>query len=471
MRRIAIWCGVGLSGLLMAGCAVGPNYQRPAVAAPPQFRGVSNPSEPVVATSLADTKWFDLFQDEKLTDLVKTALAQNYDLRIASARVLEARAQLGITRADLFPTLSGSGSFNSNRPSSVGATTFIPKGTDLSASYHQVGFTLGWELDVWGRIRRLTEAARAQYLGSEEARHAVVTTLIADVSTNYFNLRESDMELAIANQTLTDAQNGLRLTSLRLSGGTATALDVRQAEQLLYTATAEIAASQRQIEQSENLLSLLTARNPQAVARGKDLTELTAPPAIPAGIPSALLERRPDIRQAEQSLVAANANIGAARAQYFPQIDLTGFLGGQSRALTSLFTGPARDWSFVPGVTVPIFNAGRIRSGVRLTEAQKQEALASYEKSIQTGFREVADSLVGYRKISEQRAQEELFVTALRDSVRLANLRYRGGLESYLPVLDAERNLFQGELQLARLKRDELVSVVNLYRALGGGWQ
>jgi multidrug efflux system outer membrane protein len=279
------------------------------------------------------------------------------------------------------------------------------------------------------------------------------------------------MELAIANQTLTDAQNGLRLTSLRLSGGTATALDVRQAEQLLYTATAEIAASQRQIEQSENLLSLLTARNPQAVARGKDLTALTVPPEIPAGIPSALLERRPDIRQAEQSLVAANANIGAARAQYFPQIDLTGFLGGQSRALTSLFTGPARDWSFVPGVTVPIFNAGRIRSGVRLTEAQKQEALASYEKSIQTGFREVADSLVGYRKISEQRAQEELFVTALRDSVRLANLRYRGGLESYLPVLDAERNLFQGELQLARLKRDELVSVVNLYRALGGGWQ
>jgi NodT family efflux transporter outer membrane factor (OMF) lipoprotein len=472
MKRIATGlCGVGLMGLLMAGCAVGPNYQRPAVAAPPQFRGATNPSEPAAANSLADTKWFDLFQDEKLTDLVKTALAQNYDLRIASARVLEARAQLGITRSDLFPTVNGTASLNTNRPSSVGGTTFIPKGTDLSASYQQVGFTLGWELDVWGRIRRLTEAARAQYLASEEARHAVVTTLIGDVSMNYFNLRESDMELAIANQTLTDAQNGLRLTTLRLTGGTATALDVRQAEQFLYTATAEIAAAQRQIELSENLLSLLTARNPQAVARGKDLTQLTVPPELPAGMPSALLERRPDIRQAEQNLIAANANIGAARARYFPQIDLTGLLGAQSRALTGLFTGPARDWSFVPGVTVPIFDAGRVRSGVRLTEAQKEEALVSYEKAIQTGFREVADSLMGYRRISEQRAQEELFVTALRDSVRLATLRYRGGLESYLPVLDAERNLFQGELQLARLKRDELVSVVDLYRALGGGWQ
>jgi NodT family efflux transporter outer membrane factor (OMF) lipoprotein len=454
--------------LLLTGCVVGPNYQRPAVVTPPAFRGDASP--PAATASLADTKWPDVFQDDQLTELVKTALAQNYDIRIASARVLEARAQLGITRSQIFPSLDGAASENSNRPSSVGGTTFIPKGTDLSASYHQVGFTLGWELDVWGRIRRLTEAARAQYLASDEARHAVITTLIGDISSGYFNLREADLELAIANQTLTDAQNGLRLTTLRKTGGTATAIDVRQAEQFLYTATSQIAAAQRQIEQSENLLSLLTARNPQAVSRGKALTDLNAPPQIPAGMPSALLERRPDIRQAEQNLIGANANIGAAKAQYFPQIELTGLLGAQSRALTGLFTGPARDWSFVPGLTVPIFNAGRIRNGVRLTEAQKQEALATYEKTIQTAFREVSDSLVGYRKTAEQRGQEELFVTALRDSVRLANLRYRGGLDSYLPVLDADRNLFQGELSLARLKRDELVSVVDLYRALGGGW-
>jgi NodT family efflux transporter outer membrane factor (OMF) lipoprotein len=464
MKRLLL-----VGALFITGCAVGPNYHRPAVQSPAQFRGA--PDVPATAPSLADTKWFDLFHDDKLTDLVGVALAQNYDLRIASARVLEARAQLGITRSQIFPTVNGTASYNWIRPSSVGSSTFIPKGTNLSAGYHQAGFTLGWELDVWGRIRRLTEAARAQYFATEEGRRAVVTTLVADVSTNYFDLREEDLELAIANRALEDARNGLRLTTLRQQGGMATALDVRQAEQFLYTATSQIAATQRQIEQSENLLSLLLARNPQGVPRGKTLDDLTAPPEIPAGMPSALLERRPDIRQAEQYLIAANANIGAAKALYFPQIDLTGLLGAQSRALTALFTGPARDWSFSPGLTVPIFNAGRVRNGVRLTEAQKQEAVANYEKAIQTSFREVSDSLVGYRRTAEQRAQQELFVQALRDSVRLSNIRYKGGLDSYLPVLDADRNLFQGELELARLKRDELVSVVNLYRALGGGWQ
>ena len=455
--------------LLLSGCAVGPNYHRPAVSAPPQFR--SAPDAPGSSVSLADTKWFDLFHDDKLTALVRTSLENNYDVRIASARVLEARAQLGITRSQLFPSLNGSAGFNSAVPSSLGASTFIPRGTDLSSSFTQAGFSLGWELDVWGRIRRLTESARAQYLASEEGRRGVVTTLVADVSTNYFDLREADLELAIADKTLDDARNGLRLTTLRQKGGAATGLDVRQAEQFLYTATSQIAATQRQIEQSENLLSLLAARNPQSIERGRALNDFTPPPAVPAGMPSALLERRPDIRAAEDNLIAANADIGAAKAQYFPQISLTGFLGAQSRGLTSLFTGPARDWSFAPGLAVPIFNAGRIRNQVRLTEAQKQEALANYEKAIKTAFREVSDSLVGYRRTAEQREQQELFVKALQDSVRLSNLRYRGGLDSYLPVLDADRNLFQGELQLARLKRDELVSVVNLYRALGGGWK
>jgi multidrug efflux system outer membrane protein len=454
---------------LSAGCAVGPNYQRPTVPAPPQFRGDTT-TQPEAA-SLADTKWFDLFQDEKLTGLVNTALAQNYDLRIASARVLEARAQLGITRSQQFPTVSGSAQVNVTRLSSIGATTFIPAGTDLDVTYFQGGFSLGWELDVWGRLRRLTESARAQYLATEEARRGVMTTLIADVSSSYFDLREGDRELAIANETRQVATDGLRLTTLRKDGGTATLLDVRQAEQLLYTATAEIAAARKQIEQSENQLSLLLANNPQAIERGKLLTELTPPPAVPAGLPSALLERRPDIRQAEQYLISANANIGAARALYFPQIDLTGVLGAQSRALTGLFSRDAENWNFSPVISIPIFNAGRIRNGVRLSEAQQQEALAGYEKSVQTAFREVSDALVSYRRTVEQRAEQEKLVNALRDSVRLSILRYRGGLDSYLQVLDSQRNLFQGDLALARLKRDELISVVSLYRALGGGWQ
>ncbi|MES1256936.1 MAG: efflux transporter outer membrane subunit [Acidobacteriota bacterium] len=466
MRPIAFLTALSF---LFAGCAVGPNYKRPEITPPAGFRGA--PETPPSPVSLADTKWFDLFQDEKLTELVKTALARNYDLRIASARVLQARAQLGITRSQQLPAVDVSAQFTASRGSSVGSITFIPKGTPLDAAYHTEGFTLGWELDVWGRIRRLTEAARAQYLASEEARRGVVTTLIGDVTSSYFNLREADLELSIANQTKEIATNSLRLTTLRKNGGTSTLLDVRQAEQFLYTAAAQIAAAHRQIEETENQLSLLLANNPRTIDRGKDLNELTAPPAIPAGLPADLLARRPDIRSAEQSLIAANANIGAAKAQYFPQIELTGLLGAQSRALTSLLTGPARDWNFTPSVALPIFNAGRIRNGVRLTEAQKQEALATYEKTIQTAFREVSDALVNYRQTSEQRAQQELLVKALQDSVRLSNLRYTGGLDSYLQVLDSERNLFEGNLVLARLKRDELVSVVSLYRALGGGWQ
>jgi NodT family efflux transporter outer membrane factor (OMF) lipoprotein len=450
----------------LTGCMVGPNYQRPKLDVPPQFR-----DEQTTAKSVADTKWFDLFKDEKLTALVKMALAENYDMRIASARVLEERAQLGIARSNLFPNLTGSGSLTAQRTSSIGAVTYIPSGTNLASTYTQVGFNLNWELDVWGRIRRLTEAARAQYLASEEGRNGVTTTLIGDVTAGYFNLREADLELQIAKGTKDVAERSLRLTRVRRDRGVATSLDVSQAEQFLYTATGQIAAAQRQTEQDENLLSLLIAKNPQPIERGKALTEFPTPPEIPAGLPSALLERRPDIRQAEQMLIAANANIGAAKAQYFPQITLTGFLGGQSRQLANLFTGPSRDFSIAPNALVPIFNAGQIRNNVRLTQAQQQEAVASYQKSVTSAFREVADAIVGYRMTADQRAQEELLVKALSEADRLSTLRYQGGLDSYLQVLDAERNLFQGQLDLARLRRDELISIVTLYRALGGGWQ
>jgi len=453
--------------LLLASCAVGPNYKKPVVPVPPQFRGAEQSQG---TQSLADTKWFDLFQDDVLKQLVNTALEKNFDLRIAAERVMQARAQLGVTRSNQLPTLSADAQFVANRGSSAGSIPFIPRGTNLDVSYTQVGFSLGWELDVWGRLRRLTEAARAQYLASEEARHGVVTTLVSDVTSTYFSLRELDLELEIARKTRTVAEDGLRLTQLRHKQGVATALDIRQSEQFLYTATAQIASIERAITQTENALSLLLGNSPGDVPRGKMLEALQGPSQIPPGLPSALLERRPDIRQAERTLIAANAQIGAARAQYFPQISLTGFLGGQSRALTDLISGPARSWNIAPGATLPIFNAGRIRSNVRLTEAQQREALVSYEQAIQNAFREVSDGLVGYRKTVEQRSQQELLVAALRETERLSNLRYRGGLDSYLQVLDAQRNLFQGELTLARLREQELSSIVLLYRALGGGW-
>ena len=466
MSRILI----GLfSAFLVSACAVGPNYKRPTVPVPSQFRG-AGPDQPADPASLADLKWFDLFKDDVLKQLVGTALEQNFDLRIAAERVLQARALLGVSRSDQFPTLDLTGDFVASRGSSVGAVTFIPRGTNLDVSYTQAGFRLGWELDVWGRLRRLTEAARAEYLASGDARRGVTTTLISDVTSSYFALRQLDLELEIGRKTQAVAEDGLRLTRLRRDQGVATGLDIRQAEQLLYTATAQIASTEREIAQTENALSLLMGRGPGEIPRGRTLDDFKAPPQVPPGLPSTLLERRPDIRQAEQTLIAANARIGAAKAQYFPQISLTGLLGGQSRALSDLFIGPARSWSFVSSVAMPIFNAGRIRSNVRLTEAEQREALVRYDKTIQNAFREVSDALVGHRKTAEQRAQQELLVEALQGTERLSTIRYRGGMESYLQVLDAQRNLFQGELVVARLRQEELSAIVELYRALGGGW-
>ncbi|MCU1261412.1 MAG: efflux system, outer rane lipoprotein NodT family, partial [Bryobacterales bacterium] len=281
-RAFAFLCLAGLTG-----CAVGPNYKRPVVTPPPQFRGGE-----ASGASIAETKWFDLFKDDKLTETVNLALAQNYDLQIAASRVLEARAQLGITRADLFPHISGTAAFTASRGSSIGSFNFIPSGTNLDVSYTQAGFSLGWELDVWGRIRRLTESARAQYFGTEEARRGVITTLVSDVTSTYFELREADLELEIAKRTRDTAEHSLNLTTVRRQGGLASSLDVRQAEQFLYTATSQIAADERQIEQTENALSLLTARNPGPIPRGRALTDYVVPPEIPAGLPSTLLERR-----------------------------------------------------------------------------------------------------------------------------------------------------------------------------------
>ena len=467
---IAVTVSLLTTGLL-SGCMVGPKYNRPAVKPPDVFRGNPNPMPPADPASLADLKWFEVFKDDQLQELIRTALVQNYDLREAVIRVDAARANLGITRSNQFPDVTAGASVTTLRNSRNGSFA-LPAGTSQERNFG--GFALNllsFELDIWGRLRRATEAARADLLATEENRKAVVTTLVGDVSTSYFSLLELDTELEIAKRTLDSRRDSLRLINVRQQGGVATMLDVRQAEQLVYTATQTIADTERRVEQTENLISLLLGKNPAEIARGRRLTEQEQPPAVPPGLPSALLERRPDIRAAEQNLIAANALIGVAKASYFPQISLTGALGGQSNQLVNLFSGPSRTWSFVPQITQPIFNAGRIKSNVKLAEAQQQIALVQYERAIQNSFREVSDALVQYHKVAEIQTQRELLVTTLRDRSRLAYLRYRGGVDTLLNALDADRDLFDAELSLAQNRRDELLALVQLYKALGGGWQ
>jgi outer membrane protein, multidrug efflux system len=453
----------------LSGCMVGPDYKRPSVTAPGVFRGVaSTASDP---RSIADLKWFEVFQDDELQELIRTALAQNYDLRDAIARVEAARANLGIIQADQYPNIGVGADVTATEQSRRGQFT-IPRGASRERTFSTVFLNLfTFELDIWGRLRRATESARAQLLASDWNRKTVITTLIGDVATAYFSLLELDMELAIARNTLATREESLRLIKVQQQGGVATLLDVRQGEQLVYSAAESIPNSERQIEQTENQISLLLGRNPGPITRGRLLTEQQTPPEVPAGLPSALLERRPDIQAAEQILIGANANIGVAKAAYFPDITLTGEFGYQSTALSNLFSGSRRLWTFVPQLTYPIFDAGRTRFGVESAEAEQRSALAQYEKAIQTGFRDVSDALVQYQKVREIRAQRELLVTSLRDRKRLAYLRYNGGVDTLLNALDADRDLFNAELNLAQARLDELLSLVQLYRALGGGWQ
>jgi multidrug efflux system outer membrane protein len=425
------------------------------------------------AESLADLRWFEVFKDAKLQDLIHTALERNYDLRAAVANVEAARANLGITRSNQYPNASAGGEVQFTRLSRDGTfplpETFVPS---QNRNWGQAGLNLlSFEADIWGRLRRATEAARANLLSAEETRKAVITTLVADVASNYFTLRELDDELDISRRTLDSRRESLRLIQSRQGGGVATLLDLRQGEQLVYVAAETIPTLQQHIEQTENQISLLLAENPSGIERGRGLTEQELPPNVPPGLPSALLERRPDIRAAEQTLIGANANIGVAKAAYYPQISLSGFLGGQSSQLASLFSGPHSAWNFVPQITQPIFTAGRLKSGVRLAEAQQQSALIQYEKTIQTSFTEVSNSLIAHQRSRESRAQQEALVAALRDRTRLAYVRYQGGVDTLLNALDADRDLFQSELDLSQAHLNELLSVVQLYKALGGGWQ
>lgn len=477
MRRILLsaiaWLSASIgSAILFSGCTVGPNYKRPALQTPAAFRAPT-PLPQAESSSLADSKWFEVFKDEKLQDLVRTALTQNYDLRDAVAHVEAARANLGITRSEQYPNFAASADIATTRFSREGQLP-LPAAV-VSSQNRTVGSAtlnlLSFEVDIWGRLRRATEAARANLLSAEETRKAVITTLVSDVATEYFDLLELDSEFDISRQTLATRQASLDLIRNRQSGGVATALDLRQGEQLVYTASEMIPAVQLQIEQTENTISLLLGNSPGGIARGQSLTGQEMPPDVPAGLPSSLLERRPDIRAAEASLIAANAEIGVAKAAYFPQISLSGFFGGQSNQLSSLFSKPNGAWSFVPQVTQPIFTAGRLKSNVKLAEALHQSALVEYEKAIQTAFKEVSDALIAHQRVRESRVQQELLVAALQDRTRLAYVRYRGGVDTLLNALDADRDQFQGELNLAQLRRNELLSVVQLYKALGGGWQ
>jgi outer membrane protein, multidrug efflux system len=457
---------VSLVVLLLSGCAVGPNYKRPSVDVPGAYRGASPQQATQSApASLADLKWWDVFQDKQLQDLIHTALQWNYDIRIAATRILEAQAQVGITRADGLPTISaGAQSFDQRSA----RQKFFPA---FDSSAHQVDLSLAWDLDFWGKYRRATESARASLLATQWAREAVISTLVSDVASAYFQLRELDLELEISRRTLASRQDSLQITQMLANGGATSMLDVRQAEQLVFTAAETIPDLERRIEQQENFISTLLGNNPGSIVRGTKLTEQPHPPEVPSGLPSSLLERRPDIRQAEAQLIAANAQIGVAKAAYFPQISLTTSGGFQSSALTSLFTGPAGLWNFGGSLAQPIFAGGRIRSNVRFTEARQQEAALVYQQTIQQGFRGVSDALIEYRKDREFREQQEQLALSAQDAARLSETRYRGGATSYLEVLTNETNYFNAELGLAQAQLNELLGLVRIYRNLGGGWQ
>jgi outer membrane protein, multidrug efflux system len=486
MRTINISLSLSLL-LVLAGCKLGPNYTRPAVNAPGGYRGqapaldtsAKTPSSSAQSTvtqsgnaqpsnapkSLGDEKWWTVFQDEQLQSLIRTALTNNYDVRIAAERVVAARAQLGITHADQLPSLGVSSALTSYQQEQTSVSSVY------RADYGQVASKASWELDFWGKYRRATEAARADLAATEWGQKAVISTLVSNVASAYFQLRMLDLELEITQETLKSREESRHLTKVLTDGGSSPLMDLRQSEQLVYSASTQIPTLEKQIEQQENYLSILLGQNPGPIARGKKLTEQPLLPSIPAGLPSELIERRPDIRQAEETLIAANARIGIAKAAYFPSISLTGVAGYQSTALTSLFSGPAGLWSAGPSISQPIFEGGRIHNNLLLTESQQRQALLAYQQTIQDAFREVSDALVAYQKSKDLREQQELLTAAAKDAARLSHVRYDAGATSYLEVLTNETNYYNAELSLSQARFGEVLALVQVYNALGGGWQ
>src|ERR1700678_3203734 len=454
-----------LAANLIAGCMVGPNYHKPDAYAPSTFRNnPENPQAAAQAASYADLPWWQVFPDPVLQDLIRTALKQNYDLQIATERIAAARGQLAITRSSLFPQVKGDGQYIG------GNEQFFPAKANVVLTTADAAF----QVDLFGGLRRATQAARAQLLATEAARQTVVLTLVSDIATDYFTLLQLDLELQISRDTVKTQEDSVKLTSLRLDHGVATKLYVLQAQQVLDTANAQIPDLERQIGQEEDAISILLGNYPQGVPRGRPLEGQVLPPEVPPGLTSSLLERRPDIREAEQMLVAANAEIGVAKAQFFPQVSLTGSGGGafgRSSAFSSLMSSQLGIWSYGAQVSQPIFTGGALRGNLHLAESQHQQALIAYKEAIQHAFGDVSDALIGYQKSHEVRVRQEQTVRDLAESVRLSIMRYRGGTTTYLEVLDGQRSLFSAELTLAQARGTEYQNLVQLYRALGGGWQ
>jgi len=454
-----------LASSLIAGCAVGPNYHKPDVQTPAVYHDLSeNPQAEAQAASYADLPWWQVFTDPVLQDLIRTALKQNYDLQTATERISAARGQLAVTRSSLFPQVSGDGNFTGGKEQNFQSkSNFLALTADAA-----------FQVDLFGGLRRATQASRAQLLATEAARQTVALTVVSDVASDYFELLQLDLELQISRDTVKTQEDSVKLTSLRLDHGVATKLDVLQAQQVLDTANASIPDLERQIGQEEDAISTLLGNYPQTLPRGLPLADQPLPPGVPPGLPSSLLERRPDIRQAEQILIAQNAEIGVAKAQFFPQISLTGAGGGafgRSNLFSSLMSSQTSIWSYGVAVSQPIFTGGALRGNLHVAEAQHEQALTAYKQAIQFAFRDVSDALIGYQKLHEVRLRQEQTVADLAESVRLSVMRYRGGTTTYLEVLDGQRSLFEAEITLAQARGAEYQSLVQLYKALGGGWK
>jgi outer membrane protein, multidrug efflux system len=462
-----------LSACMLSGCAIGPNYRRPAVQTPAAFHGPDQAQQTAPQTaSFADLPWWQVFHDPQLQELIRTALKQNYDLQIAMERVSAARAQLGITRSNQFPQVTLDPVFSGGKTDQ-----------NIKSNVFSLAGDVVFQVDLFGRYRRATEAARAQLIGTQDAQQTVVLTLVSDVASDYFLLRGLDLQLQITKETVRTQQDSVKLTELRLQHGVATTLDVLQARQVLDAANAQIPDLERQIGQTEDAINILLGKYPDNVPRGQPLGietptgwnwSETLPPQLPTGLPSELLEGRPDIREAEQNLVAANANIGVAKAMFFPQISLLGSGGaafGHSQFDGSNIPAPLGVGTYAAALSQPIFEGGALRNNLRYAKSQERQALIGYQQTIQRAFGDVSDALIGYDKYHKVREQQEQSVKDLQDSVNVSLMRYRGGTSNYLEVLDSQRSLFSAELTLAEARNNEYQSLVQLYKALGGGWK
>lgn len=447
-----------LLALSLSGCMMGPDYIRPAVDAPAAWR-ISDQS----AKDLANTAWWEQFNDPVLNDLVAIALRENKDLLIASARIDEFAGRYGITQSQMYPQVGIGGDAARQRNTIAGTST------QETYSTYDAFLGASWEIDLWGKLRRQSEAARALIVASEEGKQGVILTLVSSVASAYINLRDLDRQLEISISTANARGASYKLFQDRYAGGVISLLELSQNKSQYEEALASIPALEKAIAQQENALSVLLGRNPGPIARGKSIDELTAP-AIPEGLPSSLLERRPDLREAEQNLIAANAQIGAARAAYYPSISLTGLLGVASTDLSDLFSGTSRIWQYGGSIAQPIFTGGLLAGQVQVAEAQQQQALFTYQKAIQNAFREVNDALIDQDRTRAQLATQAQQVASLQQYAEMARLRYDNGYTSYIEVLDAERSLFNAQLQYTQTQQTQLQASINLYKAMGGGW-